>query len=51
MHKEVSRVFIIVVQVVGAERNIYVASKQWRRSGKRKERMKLSLPPKLVGIY
>ncbi len=40
------RVIIVVVQV-GAVK-IYVAA-QCRRSGKRKHRMKLSLPPKLVG--
>jgi hypothetical protein len=44
MHK-VSRVVIVVIQV-GAVK-IYVANKQWKRSGKRKDRMKLSLPPKL----
>jgi hypothetical protein len=40
-----SRVIIIVVHV-GAGK-IYVAV-QWRHSGKRKDRMKLSLPPKLM---
>jgi hypothetical protein len=32
----------------GSSENIYVAAVEVRRSGKRKERMKLSLPSKLV---
>jgi hypothetical protein len=45
MH-EGSKVIIVVVQVRAVK--IYVAAEQWRRSGKRKEGMKLSLLPKLV---
>jgi hypothetical protein len=40
------RVIGVVVQV-GASENIY-SRQQWRRSGKRKDRMELSLLPKLV---
>ncbi len=43
------RVFIVVVQV-GAVK-IYVWQQEWRRSRKRKCRMKLSLPPKLMVFW
>jgi hypothetical protein len=39
---------IIVVDQVGASVKIYVVWQLWRRSGKRREGMKLNLPPKLV---
>jgi len=42
-----SRLIIVVVQV-GAVKIYVAAQQQCRRLGKRKHRMKLSLPPKLV---
>jgi hypothetical protein len=44
MHKG-SRLIIVVVQVRSSENTM---EEQWRHSGKRKEGMKLSLPPKLL---
>ncbi len=44
-----SRVIIVVVQVGAVKIYVAAVEAQWRRSGKRKEGMKLSLPPKLVG--
>ncbi len=41
-----SRLIIVVVQIRAVK--IYVTAMQWRRSGKRKDKMKLSLPPKLM---
>jgi hypothetical protein len=40
-----SRVIIVVVHVGAEKINVAV---QWRHSRKRKDRMKLSLPPKLM---
>jgi hypothetical protein len=41
-----SRLIIVVIQVRAVK--IYVAAVQWRRSGKRKDKMKLGLLPKLM---
>jgi hypothetical protein len=44
-----SRVIMILVQV-GAVKIYVAAAEQWRRWGKRKDRMKLNLSPKLVSL-
>ncbi len=45
-----SRLAIVIVQL-GAVKIYVASSKQWRRSGKRKDRMKFSLPPKSMVFW